>query len=94
MKAIHSSEVRKFTDIPNVGPAMEKDFRTLGIISPSELCDKDPYALYLAIEKATGCHHDPCVLDTYMAVVDFMNGAKPIPWWNYTEERKRKHPEI
>lgn len=94
MKATHVRDVKKFTDIPNIGPAMEKDFRVLGITSPDELAGKDPYALYLAIGRITGYRHDPCVLDTYIAAIDFMNGAKAKPWWNYTKARKEKYPHI
>jgi hypothetical protein len=28
------------------------------------------------------------VLDTFMAAVDFMNGAAAAPWWAYTAQRK------
>ncbi len=92
MKARTHSDVTKFTDIPNVGKAMERDFVLLGIRSPKELAKKDAYALYKKLEKLTGTHQDPCVLDTYMAVVDFMQGAPARPWYAYTKERKKKYP--
>jgi hypothetical protein len=44
--------------------------------------------LYQKLNAATGTRHDPCVLDTFMAAVDFMNGAAAAPWWNYTAQRK------
>lgn len=91
MKAKHCNEVKKFCDIPNVGPAMTKDFTLLGISTPIQLVKKDPYKLYKQLEKITGSKQDPCVLDTYMAVVDFMNGAPAKPWFAYTNERKRKY---
>ncbi len=91
MKATYANEVKKFSDIPNVGPAMTRDFTLLGITSPRQLAKKDPYKLYKQLEKVTGVRHDPCVLDTYMAVVDFMNGAPAKPWFHYTKERKRKY---
>ena len=28
------------------------------------------------------------MLDTFMAVVDFMRGAPAAPWWAYTAQRK------
>ncbi len=92
MKARTHSDVTKFTDIPNVGKAMERDFVLLGIRSPKELAKKDAYVLYKKLEKLTGTHQDPCVLDTYMAVVDFMQGAPARPWYAYTKERKKKYP--
>jgi alkaline phosphatase len=30
------------------------------------------------------------VLDTFMAIVDFMNGKSAQPWWKYTAQRKRE----
>ena len=44
--------------------------------------------LYQKLNAATGARNDPCVLDTFMAAVDFMNGAAPAPWWAYTAQRK------
>ena len=93
MKAARASAVNKFTDIPNVGPAMMRDFKELGIKAPADLKKKDAYRMYLAMSKKKG-RQDPCVLDTYIAVVDFMNGAPPRPWFYYTKERKKKYPNI
>lgn len=94
MKARTHAEAKKFSDIPNIGPAMVLDFEQLGLKKPSDLKGKDPFALYQKMCKITGHRHDPCVLDTYMAAVDFMNGAIARPWWKYTAERKKKYPNI
>jgi nucleotidyltransferase/DNA polymerase involved in DNA repair len=51
MKATYANEVKKFSDIPNVGPAMTRDFTLLGITSPRQLAKKDPYKLYKQLEK-------------------------------------------
>lgn len=91
MKAEHFSEVVKFQDIPNIGPRMAEDFELLGIHTPQELKGKDPHQLYQMICRKTGTRHDPCVLDTYLAAVDFMNGAPARPWYYYT---KRAQAEI
>ena len=76
-------------DIPNVGPSIAGDLNRLGIRAPRELAGRDPYALYEALNRATGTRHDPCVLDTFIAAVRFMEGAPARPWWKYTAERKR-----
>lgn len=94
MKSTHFSQVRAFTDIPNVGPAVAKDFHVLGIKTPAELSERDGYELYTQLCKKTGVRHDPCVLDTFLAVVDFMRGAAPKPWFAYTAERKRRYPNV
>lgn len=76
-------------DIPNVGPSVAGDLNRLGIRAPRELAGRDPYALYEALNRATGTRHDPCLLDTFIAAVRFMEGAPARPWWKYTAERKR-----
>lgn len=88
-KATHADEVRRFQDIPNVGAATAGDFATLGIHSPLELARQDPYALYAKLQRLTGLRQDPCVCDTFIAVVRFMQGGPALPWWHFTAERKR-----
>ncbi len=94
MKATTTKQVRKFQDIPNVGTAMERDFRALGLTQPADLINKNPLQLYKKICTLRGKRQDPCVLDTYLAVVDFMNGAPARPWFYYTKNRKREYPDV
>ena len=94
MKAKFAAQVETFLDIPNVGPAMVKDFDEIGIRKPSDLKSKDALTLYHKLCKVTKKCHDPCVLDTFLAVVDFMNGAPARPWWQYTPKRKKNFPAI
>src|SRR5262245_12475123 len=83
-------DVERLEDIPNVGPAIAADLRQLGITSPGELVGRDPYAMYDDLCRITGQRHDPCLLDTFIAAVRFMEGAPERPWWQYTAERKRE----
>ena len=83
-------QVARLEDIPNVGPAVAGDLRQLGITSPGELPGRDPYALYDDLCRITGHRHDPCLLDTFIAAVRYMEGAPKRPWWKYTAERKRE----
>lgn len=94
MKARDASSVKKFTDIPNVGPRIASDFLTLGIKTPQGLKGNNALKLYTDLCKKTGVRHDPCVLDTFTAAVEFMNGAPATPWWFYTPERKKQYPNI
>ena len=94
MKARSANLAKKFIDIPNIGPRMAADFEMLGFSKPSDLTGQDPFKLYREICAITGHRHDPCVLDTYMAAVDFMNGAPARGWWKYTAERKKRFPGI
>lgn len=93
-KASCASECRQLVQIPNIGPAMAADFRSLGINSPQDLTGCDPLALYQQLCRSTGQRHDPCVLDTFMAAIDFMNGAAARDWWSYTAQRKKQYPDI
>lgn len=94
MKATNASQVQKLTDIPNVGPRVAHDFNCIGIQHPKELRGKNPYTLYTKLCAVTKTRHDPCLLDTFMAAVDFMNGAPMRPWWYYTKARKKEYPKI
>ncbi len=76
-------------DMPNVGPAFEADFSLLGIRTPQDLVGRDAFELYDRLCHATGQHQDPCVLDVFMATIDFASGAPAAPWHAYTPERKR-----
>jgi hypothetical protein len=75
-------------DLPNVGKAIAADLRCIGVRTPAQLRGKDPFALYDKLNRATGVRHDPCVLDTFIAVVRFVEGGPARPWWVYTSERK------
>lgn len=83
-------EIARLEDIPNIGPAIAADLRRLGITTPSELQGRDPYAMYDDLCRITGQRHDPCLLDTFIAAVRYMEGGPKKPWWKYTAERKRE----
>jgi predicted flap endonuclease-1-like 5' DNA nuclease len=86
---LNRMRMTKLEDLPNVGPAIAADFVRLGIRTPRELAGRDPYVLYDELNRITGTRQDPCVLDTFIAAVRFMEGAPARPWWKYTAERKR-----
>lgn len=87
-KAASAAECRTLEQLPNIGPSLAADLRLIGIREPRELRGKDPFVLYQKLCAATGQRQDPCVLDTFMAVTDFMQGAPAAPWWTYTAQRK------
>lgn len=93
-KAAHAGECSALEQLPNVGPAMAADLRALGIAHPRELASRDPFVLYQALCARTGRRQDPCVLDTFMAITDFMRGAAPAPWWAYTPQRKVLYGQV
>lgn len=87
-KAKTAAECERLEQLPNIGPSLAEDLRLIGIAHPRELRGKDAFVLYQKLCAVTGHRHDPCVLDTFMAATDFMGGAEPAPWWNYTAQRK------
>jgi hypothetical protein len=91
---VDRQRIRRFTDLPNIGPASARDFELLGFKEPAQLVGADPYELYLALCAATGSRQDPCVLDVFMSVTHFMAGGPPEPWWHFTEQRKRQYGQV
>ena len=87
-KAADAKSCERLEQLPNIGPSMAADMRLIGIQHPRDLRGRDAFVLYQTLCAATGQRHDPCVLDTFMAVTDFMNGAPATPWWHYTPQRK------
>ena len=88
------ADARQFTDLPNIGPAMAGDLALLGIRRPQDLRGADARALYTRLCTLTRQRQDPCVLDTFMAAVDFAQGAPARPWWHYTAARKQQYPDL
>ena len=87
-------KVEVLTDLPNIGPAMAKDFERLGYTRPEQLRGVDPLELYHALCLATSARHDPGVLDVFMSVTDFLVGAEPAPWWDHTVRRKERYGQL
>ncbi len=83
------TDVARLEDIPNVGVSVAGDLRRLGITSPGDLPGRDPYAMHGDLCRITGQRHDPCLLDTFIAAVRYMEGGPKTPWWKFTAERKR-----
>jgi hypothetical protein len=89
MKNPDRQKVTDLTDMSNVGRAIARDLRQVGIQNPKDLIGKNAYQLHDELCRTTGEKHDPCVIDVFLAVIDFMEGGEPVPWWKFTAERKR-----
>lgn len=87
-KAKTVADCASLEQLPNIGPAMAQDLRSIGIEDPQALARADAFQLYRKLCEATGVRQDPCVLDTFLAVTDFARGAPAAPWWAYTALRK------
>jgi Pathogenicity locus len=93
-KARTARDVKKFTDIPNVGKAVAAKYQSLGFKSPSDLRGKDGFVHYQKLCKKDKIRHDPCLLDTFLAVEDFMSGGVAKQWFLYTKKRKEMYPKV
>lgn len=85
---VSRENLKKLTDLPNIGQASAKDLNLLGIYQAEQLIGKCPYEMYNSLCSLTGERHDPCVIDVFISITRFMNGEKPLSWWKYTAERK------
>jgi hypothetical protein len=90
MTSKNIAALTRLEDIPNVGKAIAADLRLVGIDAPADLDGKDPYVLYDGVNLAIGQRQDPCLLDTFIAAVRYVEGGPKLPWWAFTAERKRE----
>ncbi len=89
MKNPDRAIVSQLDALPNVGKAIANNLHLIGIDHPKKLIGKDPFRLYETLCTKSGKRHDPCVIDMFMSVIHFMEGGDPLPWWSFTDERKR-----
>jgi len=86
------TQPRRLQDLISIGPAMIRDFELLGIHSVAQLAKQDPKKLYTRLERLTGQHQDPCVLDTFHAAVAQARNprlpAQKCQWWYWSRKRK------
>lgn len=94
MQGPDRQKLTNLQQIPNIGPAIATDLRLIGIDQPQDLIGKDPFEIYHQLCQKTNQRHDPCVLDVFMAAIDFMNGAEPLAWWKFTARRKKQYANI
>ncbi|HWD41227.1 MAG TPA: helix-hairpin-helix domain-containing protein [Fimbriimonas sp.] len=80
--------LRTLQKIPNVGPAFARDLAMLGITGIDDLKGKDPDRLYEQLCHATDTRQDPCVLDTFRAVVHYAETGETKKWWEFSSLRK------
>jgi hypothetical protein len=76
--------------LANIGPAMRRDFRLLGIDTVAELARQDADKLYLKLSALTGHRQDPCVWDTFAAAIHQAKTGEAKPWWTWTKVRKAR----
>ena len=90
MKNPDRETVSQLDELPNIGKAMAAYLQLIGIDHPQKLPGKEAVELYEELCTRTGKRHDPCVIDVFMSVIHFMEGGAPLPWWSFTDERKKR----
>jgi hypothetical protein len=76
--------------LANIGPAMRRDFKLLGIDTVAHLARQDADKLYLKLSALTGHRQDPCVWDTFAAAIHQAKTGEAKPWWDWTAVRKKR----
>lgn len=80
----------ELSSLKNVGPAMRRDFRRLGIETIEQLAKQDPDKLYERLSAISADRVDPCVHDVFSATIHQARTGEPVPWWNYSAARKQR----
>lgn len=89
MKNPDRETISRLEDLPNVGRAIADRLRLIDIDHPKKLIGKQPFELYDQLCTVSEERHDPCVIDTFMSFVHFMESGESLPWWAFTDERKK-----
>lgn len=76
--------------IPNVGPAVARKLERLEIATVDDLRGQDGEQLFERLCLLDGRRHDLCLLDTFVAAVDYAQGGPARPWWEYSRERRAR----
>jgi hypothetical protein len=90
MKNPDRATVSRLEHLPNIGKAMADDLRLIDIDHPQKLIGKNAFELHKELCRKTGKRQDPCVIDVFMSVINFMEGGEARPWWSFTEKRKKQ----
>src|SRR5688500_14594600 len=86
---LHQQTFVQLQTLPNVAPATAADLLCLAVGSVADLSRRDPQELYDRISAMDGVRHDPCVLDTYAAAIHAARTGDAVPWWEFSDARKR-----
>ncbi len=89
MKVPDRKTVSQHENLPNIGKAIGKDLRLIGIEHPKELIGNNPFQLYNLLCNKKNLRIDHCVIDVFMSVIHYMEGGESQPWWAFTEKRKK-----
>jgi hypothetical protein len=74
----------------NVGRMVEGYLNDLGVRSVDDLARRNPDAMFNALWRMNPSVCDPCLHDTFSAIVHEAKTGEKTPWFSWTAERKRR----
>ena len=74
----------------NVGAAIEGYLVGLGVTSVPDLARQGADALFQRFQRRLGRPVDPCLYDTFCAIIHEARTGEKTPWYAWTSERKRR----
>lgn len=74
----------------NVGPAIEGYLVGLGVGSIRDLAKQDADALYQRLQRRWRRRIDPCLYDTFCAIIHEARTGEKTRWYAWSAERKRR----
>ncbi|HWZ21868.1 MAG TPA: helix-hairpin-helix domain-containing protein [Cytophagaceae bacterium] len=83
--------IKDLCQIPGIGKSLATDLWNIGIVSVSQLRNKDPEKLYELSNAYAGAIQDRCVLYVFRCAVYFANTEKEeresekLKWWNWKD---------
>lgn len=81
---------RELIRLFNVGPATLRYLREIGVRTVAQLAKANADDLYIRIQAAQGKPFDPCLHDTFAAIIHEARTGERRPWFAFTAERKRR----
>ena len=85
-----SSSRTDLRSLMNVGPAVEAYLVDLGIHAVDQLAAHEADDLYRRLRRRIGKACDPCLHDTFSAIIHEARTGEKRPWFTFTPERKRR----
>jgi hypothetical protein len=83
--------IKDLRQIPGVGKSLATDLWNIGILSVSQLKNKDPELLYQLSNNYAGAVQDRCVLYVFRCAVYYASTEKinyeteKLKWWNWKD---------
>jgi ERCC4-type nuclease len=85
--------IKALMEIPGVGKSIANDLLQIGILSISDLKNKDPEILYALSNERVGATQDRCLLYVFRCAVYYAETEKKnrrtekLKWWNWKDDK-------